>query len=94
MLFREALRTRNIEFVTATVEAIAGGKPHQRGHPLRGKRLEAGPGDLEPDWPLLEEAIWRVLAARISAFEAIRLSRPRPGTTTTTRSTVLGPHPR
>lgn len=33
----------------------------------------AGPDDFEPDWPLFEERIWPLLAARIPAFETLRL---------------------
>jgi glycine/D-amino acid oxidase-like deaminating enzyme len=33
----------------------------------------ADPGDFEPDWALFEDRIWPVLAARIPAFERLRL---------------------
>jgi FAD-dependent oxidoreductase domain-containing protein 1 len=69
---------------------ICGGAEEEAGE------TAAGDGDFEPDWPLFEEAIWPVLAARIPAFEAIKPTRAWAGHYDYNRldqNAVIGPHP-
>ncbi len=69
---------------------ICGGAEEEAGEPA------ADFGDFEPEWPLFEERIWPVLAARVPAFEALRLTRAWAGHydyNSFDQNAVIGPHP-
>lgn len=69
---------------------LAGGAESEEGE------TAADPHDFNPQWDLFEEVIWPTLAARIPAFEAIKLTRAWAGHydyNTLDQNAVIGAHP-
>jgi glycine/D-amino acid oxidase-like deaminating enzyme len=66
------------------------------GSPRAEKVTEAGPDDFDVDYDLFERAVWPLLAARVPAFETLKLTRAWVGhieVNTLDGNPILGPHP-
>ncbi|HZZ88309.1 MAG TPA: FAD-binding oxidoreductase, partial [Caulobacteraceae bacterium] len=66
------------------------------GSPRHERRAEAAPDDFDADYDVFETAVWPLLANRVPAFEALRLTRAWVGHIEVhplDGNPILGPHP-